>query len=114
MNKQMKDDVADLPDIVEAIIKGFSKLSAEEQVDVSARLNAVRLKCEKHNEAVKDTFKAKFKRKGGVVPGVAFEAVVSYGPVTRLDQKYLEVTHPEEFNDSLKASYQYRVDYKAR
>lgn len=114
MNKQMKADVADLPDIVEAIIQGFPKLSAEEQIDVSARLNAVRLKCEKHGDAVKETLKAKFKRKGGVVPGLAFEAVVTYGPVTRVDQKYLQVEHTEAYNDSLKTSYQYSVNYKAR
>lgn len=114
MNKQMKTDLADLPEIVDAIIEGFPKLSEAEQVDASARLNAIRLKCETHGNTIKEQYKSRFKKKGGVVPGIMFEAVVTVGPVTRLDQKYLEVKHREAYNDSLKTSTQRRVDYKAR
>lgn len=114
MNKQMKIDLEDLPVIVDDIIKGFDKLNEKEQVDASARLNAIRLKCEKHCDAVKETFKQKFKGKDGVVVGVMFEAHVTVNNVTRLDQQYLKINHEDAYNDSLKSAKERRVDYKPR
>jgi hypothetical protein len=114
MNKQVKQDLAVLPDIFEDFKKEFPKLRLVEQVDMAARINAVRLSCEKLLEDAKDGFKLKTKSRDGIVPGTNFNAVVSVNSVTRLDQKVLKIEYPAVHAKCLRDNDEVRVDFKAR
>lgn len=114
MNNQTTSDLTDLLACVESLQKDLPKMTLKTKVDVAARLNAVNKSIEKIVEAVKDDVYKQRKGKEGMVIGELFKAVLKFIPMTRLNQKKLEVEDTTTWNKYRETKDESRITFEVR
>lgn len=95
MNTSLKIDLDDAKDCMESMVKRLPKLSLAEQVDMAARVKAIKKHCEVIDEEVKTAIKMKLKHKAGEVKGELFKAILRIDEPERLNQKRLKGELPK-------------------
>lgn len=114
MNTTVKLDLQDLREAMESLFKQLDSLSLKAKVDVGAHLNAVIKTANKIDAAIKDAVKERLEHERGYVMGESFKAYLNTFPVTRVDQKVLEVEHPRVYAKCLRTKEEERVTYEVR
>jgi predicted phage-related endonuclease len=114
MNDAVKTDLADLVDAIESLQKQLSKMPQAVKVDVAAKLRSLTKTADLIDKMIKEELKTALKDKPGVIVGEMFKANVTWGPVTRLDQKALKETYPKVYAKCLETRDEARVTFEVR
>ena len=114
MNKALQDDLEDAGLTLESMVKRLDKMSKQEQIDLAARLKGIAKNIEIIDRHVKDNVKEWRKGKMGYVLGDVFKAYLNEFPVTRLNQKKLEVEEPTIFAKYRETAPEVRVTFEPR
>jgi len=114
MQKEIKIDLQELTVSLEHLKDSLETMPLATKIDVAARLKAVRDSVAEIEEHVKNEVKTKLGHRIGELPGEVFRAVLNVFPVTRLNQKVLEVNHPRIFAKCVETKEQEQVTFKVR
>lgn len=114
MNQTVKTDLNDMTSCLESLAKMMSKLTRAEKIDVGARINAVKNAAEKLDKSIKEDIESWRRGQAGEVKGEMFKAILTYNPVTRLNQGKLKESKPEIHAAFCETADERRIVYVVR
>jgi len=114
MNKQVRIDLADAADAIEALLQHLPKMTMQDKIDTCARLRGAAKCIEQIDKHVKDEIKRELKQTDGSLLGRLYKAVLKYNAVNRFNQAKFKEERPKLFAYYVEGNNEPRITFEPR